>query len=498
MGPYSITVYTALSCLLGYLLCRLTYNLFLHPLARLPGPWTAALGDLWFASHWLSGTWHRDIEALHRKYGPVVRVAPNELSFCGVQSIKDIYGTRQYTAPTFFKKCRTFYLQSDVKYPSIGTEVDPVKHHELRKMISPGFSPPTLKSQGYIIAGYVNTLVQQIQERSGQPLEMNRWFLWFTFDVITDLVFGESLKNVERGEPDQWLTMLQGSGPVLAVAYILRRQPKAVIAILRRLLANKKSAEMRAYHVRMSQEMAKRRIAKGAMDREDIFNHLVGEGSKPLDPEVLALQGPTLIGAGSETTSLTLMMTTYHLLRNPDKLAVLQDEVRSAFSNRGQIDSESTKSLRYLNAVIEEALRLTSPASFGLPRISPGAVVDGIWVPQGTRVFVAENVTARDPRYFLHPEEFHPERWLPRDHPLYDSRFENDVKEASKPFLVGPRACLGMHLAYLEMRLCISNLVWQFNWTLGEEGAEFENNTKLLGLWRPATLPVTYEPVKRE
>lgn len=131
---------------------------------------------------------------------------------------------------------------------------------------------------------------------------------------------------------------------------------------------------------------------------------------------------------------------------------------------------------------------------------------------------MAENVTARDPRYFLHPEEFHPERWLPRDHPLYDSRFENDVKEASKPFLVGPRACLGMHLAYLEMRyvqpalpvwggfltsffifrLCISNLVWQFNWTLGEEGAEFEKNTKLLGLWRPATLPVTYEPVKRE
>lgn len=75
-----------------------------------------------------------------------------------------------------------------------------MKHSELRKMISPGFSPPTLRSQGYIIMGYVNTLVKQIQERSGQPLDMNRWFLWFTFDVITDLVFGESLKNVERGE----------------------------------------------------------------------------------------------------------------------------------------------------------------------------------------------------------------------------------------------------------------------------------------------------------
>lgn len=69
-----------------------------------------------------------------------------------------------------------------------------------------------------------------------------------------------------------------------------------------------------------------------------------------------------------------------------------------------------------------------------------------------TRVFVAENVTARDPRYFLEPEKFHPERWLPKDHPLYDSRFEDDVKDASKPFLMGPRACLGMHLAYLEMR----------------------------------------------
>lgn len=52
----------------------------------------------------------------------MVRVAPNELSFSGVQSIKDIYATRQYTAPNFFKKCRTFYLQSDVKYPSIVRE----------------------------------------------------------------------------------------------------------------------------------------------------------------------------------------------------------------------------------------------------------------------------------------------------------------------------------------------------------------------------------------
>ncbi|KAF4545103.1 Cytochrome P450 [Lasiodiplodia theobromae] len=471
MTSPSATVLTVLSCVFGYILYRVVHNVFFHPLSHIPGPWTAALGDFWMASHWLSGTWHRDIEALHQKYGPVVRVAPNELSFSGVQSIKDIYATRQYTAPNFFKKCSTFYLQSDVKYPSIGTEVDPVKHSELRKMISPGFSPPTLRSQGYIIMGYVNTLVKQIQERSGQPLDMNRWFLWFTFDVITDLVFGESLKNVERGEPDQWLTMLQGSGPTLAVAYILRRQPKAVISVLRRLLANKKSAEMRAYHVRMSQEMAKRRIAKGATDREDIFNHLVGAGSQQLDPEVLALQGPTLIGAGSETTSLTLMATTYHLLRNPAKLSVLQDEVRSAFNDRSEIDSESTKTLRYLNAVIEEALRLTSPASFGLPRISPGAMVDGVWVPKGTRVFVAENVTARDPR------------------------FENDVKDASKPFLMGPRACLGMHLAYLEMRLVISNLVWQFDWTLGDEGVDFDKDTKLLGLWRPAPLPVTYKPV---
>lgn len=183
--------------------------------------------------------------------------------------------------------------------------------------------------------------------------------------------------------------MLQGSGPTLAVAYILRRQPKAVISLLKRLLANKKSAEMRAYHVRMSQEMAKRRIAKGATDREDIFNHLVSGGSEQLDPEVLALQGPTLIGAGSETTSLTLMATTYHLLRNPAKLSVLQDEVRNSFKDRSEIDSESTKTLRYLNAVIEEALRLTSPASFGLPRISPGAMVDGVWVPKGVSSGIA-------------------------------------------------------------------------------------------------------------
>ncbi|OJD32581.1 isotrichodermin c-15 hydroxylase [Diplodia corticola] len=459
-----------------YAVAKVVHALFLHPLAKIPGPPLAALCDYWVSLHWIKGTWPWDVEALHQKYGPVVRIAPNELSFCGVESIKDIYGTLNVAAPNFFPKSGTFYTQSDTTVSSVGTEVDPAKHQATRRSIAPGFSAPTLKAQSHIVIGYVNMLVEQIRKREGTPLNMTDWYMWLAFDVITDLSFGESLGNVKDGEADPWLAMLAGSGPAVAVGFVLRRRHPVVVNLARWLLTNEKSKQMRALHLEKARGMAQKRLAKVGSDeggRADIFSHLLSAKGTTVESEWLSIQGSTLVAAGTETTSTFLSALTFYLLTHPDKLRVLQEEVRASFARREDINAESVKPLRYLQAVIEEGLRIFAPAPFGLPRVSPGATVDGVWVPKGTIVATAAHVTSRDPRYFLEPDQFHPERWLPSSYPLFDPRFGGDKKEASKPFSIGPRSCIGMQLSYMEIRLCIANLVWAFDWAQSDKNEHF-------------------------
>jgi cytochrome P450 len=153
--------------------------------------------------------------------------------------------------------------------------------------------------------------------------------------------------------------------------------------------------------------------------------------------------------------------------------------------------------MAYLIAVIEEALRLVPPVPAGLHRISPGAVIDGHYVPKGTTVSVSGWSTTHDERFFHNAREFHPERWLPPNHPFYDQTYKDDMKDASKPFLLGPRGCLGINLAYMEMRIILSKLVWHFDWELINEEVDWDTDAQLQLLWKKPELKVRFKPAMR-
>lgn len=94
-------------------------------------------------------------------------------------------------------------------------------------------------------------------------------------------------------------------------------------------------------------------------------------------------QATLLVIGGSDTTSLFFTAMTYFLLDKPETLRLLTEEVRSAFRSVDEIDHNATLNLQYLNAVIEEGLRLLPSIPLGLTRVSPGAVVDGKHIPKG-------------------------------------------------------------------------------------------------------------------
>ena len=187
-------------------------------------------------------------------------------------------------------------------------------------------------------------------------------------------------------------------------------------------------------------------------DRQDFFQKVLSDpNNKPTEGYLLA-QAITLLIAGSETTATFLAGCAYYLMRNPKEFQRLKEEVRGAFKESNDMDTNALSRLPYLTGVCEEGLRLFGPAPFIWPRYSPGAEIDGHYIPPGTVVSTSNYTVSRDSRAWHDAAGFHPERWLPADHPLHDPVYDNDNKESFFPFGIGPRACLGINLAYMEMR----------------------------------------------
>ena len=98
--------------LLQFVFSSALYMLLLHPLKRFPGPvlWRVSKIPWMLSIH--SGTIHRDLHLLHSVWGPVVRVAPNELSFVDAQAFQDIYGRRKGGLYPFPKDPDFYVLQN--------------------------------------------------------------------------------------------------------------------------------------------------------------------------------------------------------------------------------------------------------------------------------------------------------------------------------------------------------------------------------------------------
>lgn len=301
--------------------------------------------------------------------------------------------------------------------------------------------------------------------------------------ILGDLTFGESFNSTSNWEASIWVVLLLG---FLYQATFLPLLNRLCIPLsLFTSIIPRSFRDNLELHDKLTMEKVDKRIEMGNLrDREDFFAHILRKQSGELDRIHLREQAKVLVLAGSDTTANTMAAATLYLCRNPDKMAILQQEIRSKFSSLDEITGDSTNHLEYFNAVIEESLRIFPPVPFGLPRVCTGATIDGNYVPAGTVVSVDAWATVHDERNFSRPNEFLPERWIGEGF--------GDLKEASRPFSLGPRGCLGINLAYLEARITLASLVYAFDWELVNTELDWNREVRFYTAWHKPKLMVRY------
>ena len=106
--PTLILVLLALS--FASLIALALYRIFFSPLSSLPGPWYAAISDLWIVTHIVRLQQCRTVQSLFEKYGPVVRIGPNKVAFRDITSMRSVYCVQKFDKSTYYKSFLTYVL----------------------------------------------------------------------------------------------------------------------------------------------------------------------------------------------------------------------------------------------------------------------------------------------------------------------------------------------------------------------------------------------------
>ena len=361
--------------------------------------------------------------------------------------------------------------------------VDKKDHARKRKVLSSAFASKNLEEWEYKVASKVEQLQAQFDKHCkltpNELIDYRMWTNYFTIDTLVDISLSEQTSCLYDGKDRVVAESIDGSTwevPFRDCLYgIFHAQSGLVWAYdwFKTLVTvtNLVSPQYnRLWKCSKGWGGIVNHLARKRWDRykkgekvDDLFQSLM-EG-KDGDPhnlewgEIVAEIG--LMISGSSSVSNAIANTMFQLLKTPDCMQKLQQEVDMVLDvNDIVAPYDKAKHLPYLRACLDESLRMYPPISHGLPRETPpgGAQILGEWIPGKTTVPISAFVAHRDPSVYLEPEVFNPSRWL------------GDEGKQLQPFFIafsaGARGCIGPPITYLQQVTLLASLVHRYNFEL--------------------------------
>ncbi|KAK5256845.1 hypothetical protein LTR16_002256, partial [Cryomyces antarcticus] len=467
---FLLTPYALLAIPLVYYLLPYLRN---WSIRDIPSPFPAAFTNLWLLYQCRRGRRYLAVDAVHKKYGKLVRIQPNHVSVADPDAIPIIYGHGNG-----FLKSDYYDAFVSIQRGLFNTR-DRTEHTRKRKTVSHTFSTKSIgQFEQYMHHNLEELTSQWDRMASHAPGEKGKgyaemdalhWFNYLAFDIIGDLAFGAPFGMLEKGKDIAEVRSSPDAPPTFAPAIEVLNRRGEVSGTLGCLPALKPYARYLpdsffTQGVKAVENLAgiatarvKSRLDNPNTDRVDLLARLMegrDENGNKLGRQELTAEALTQLIAGSDTTSNTSCALLYHCLNNPYVVEKLHKELDQALPNKDQVPQfDQVRDLPYLDCVIKETMRIHSTSSLGLPRVvpaGPGIDLCGHHFPQETVLSV--------PAYTIHhskeiwgndADEFRPERW---------ENATEKQKAAFIPFSYGPRACVGRNVAEMEMALIVSTV----------------------------------------
>lgn len=454
------------------------WRLYFSPISHIPGPKLAAL--TWAYEFYydivLGGKYVFKIIELHKKYGPIIRINPEEVHVGDPEFFPVLYSGSNKRR----NKWRFYTKQFGADKSGLATN-DHDLHRLRRSAINPFFSVQSVRKLQPVIEERVNALLNRLRcpqlDDQGRiiPVDIMYAFSAFTNDVINEYAFARSEHLIEDSTWGKDVTdyLLTGSHYGKLIQHIevflnlLNVLPEFIAIKLnpawRGFLKMKKDIFAHIAEIKATENTEKWQFD---VSHPTIFHELLS--SKVLPPEEkeikrLAQEGQIVVQGGTLTTSWSLAIGAFHILNNPTVLRRLRDELYQAIPDpNAVVPVAELEQIPYLRAVIKESLRLSLGTGGRLARVSPDTALTytdpgsgkKYDIPPGVPIAMTTFKTITDETIFPDPFGFHPERWLGDE--------EQRLDKYSTVFSGGTRTCLGTALALAEEHLLMAKLfrVW--------------------------------------
>ncbi|KAK5745322.1 hypothetical protein LTR17_001483 [Elasticomyces elasticus] len=437
-------------------------NLFFHTLSSIPGPKAAAITTWW--ETWIDlfseggGRYFFEIERLHARHGPIVRIGPNEVHISDAAWVHNVLHGRPGSVRDKHESLAHIIGNNLGTFGTVGHHL----HRQRRAAISPLFSKRAVNATQPKVRQAIDDLCNLLNRKcdANQAVELRTTLLAWSTDVLTTYMFEQptGLLKDERKAAEWQATFekMRQLFPILRRCLWAVPMALALPLWLVDLLLPSITPLLRVYHDMHSH--ATKACQADAMfsttsteSMSDLFHTVLA--SRLRDDEKkearLAHEGVEALLAGSITSPRILVRAIYHILADPLLVKRVKEEVR-----RIMPDSETVPELQvlvrsaYMRAVVKESLRMAQIVTARIPVVAPlnDLKYGNYDLPPGTIISYSLAYSLMDSEVFSNPKVFQPERWLASG-PAHLVKME----QSFTVFGVGSRKCLGMDFALANL-----------------------------------------------
>ncbi|KAL7793173.1 cytochrome P450 [Trichoderma ceciliae] len=487
--PAAITVLSAIILLSSlYYVYLVIYRLWFSPLAKFPGPRFAA-ATFWYEfyyDYWLDGQYLFEVEKMHKKYGPIVRVNPEELSIHDPDFYNEIYVTESKRRTNSYD---VFCKGIDFDGSHLLT-TDHDLHRKRRKPLEAFFSRKGVTLLQPMLAEVALHLESRFRELEGKNavIRLDHAFSAFSGDIIGRICLGTGDRGShgdrfldDPGFASDWYNVIHtivrsiplftGFPQIIQVLSLFPEKlllwvyPKGqMFNVFRQVSLHMVSTAVSLFVFMLTslqRALQQIRIANSDQSKKDaggisIFRHIANSDmpEEERTEERLAKEAQVLLGGGTASTARTIGFASYYILSRPELRSRLEAELKKPMANWPQQVPTwaELEHLPLLQAIIKESLRLSYGVMHRLPRVFPDQPIQykDYVIPTGVPVGMSAYLMHSDPQVYPNPGEFMPERWIHEVTPAMNRSYV--------PFCRGSRNCLGMNLAMAELSLVLAVL----------------------------------------